>query len=100
MSTVTLPLPLIPAGFRIERVESTSGFGDRFIKFSAYEPGVTYKNSEVPRSSIDVELTIVMERYGKSGEPEISWPSTSDKRPALAKALAVMLLLAAEEVAS
>jgi hypothetical protein len=54
----------------------------------------------VPRSSVDVELIILKERYGKPCEPEISWPSTSDKRPALAKALAVMLLLAAEEATS
>jgi hypothetical protein len=98
--TVTLPLPLIPAGFRIERVEKGNSLGDKFITFSAYEPGVTYWNSEVPRSSIDVELAIVKERYGKPRGPEISWPSTSDKRPALAKALAVMLLLAAEEATS
>jgi hypothetical protein len=98
--TVVLPLPLIPAGFRIERVEKGNSIGDKIITFSAYEPGVTFWKSEVPRSSVDVELIILKERYGKPCEPEISWPSTSDKRPALAKALAVMLLLAAEEATS
>jgi hypothetical protein len=96
--TVTLPLPTIPAGFRIERVERTTANGT-FIFFSAYEPGVCFPKSQVPYPSLEVTVTLDQERYGAPCEPEISWPSTSDKRPALAKALAVMLLLAAEEVA-
>lgn len=89
-----------PEGFYVERIEKTNSLGDKRITFGAYEPGVTYPNSEVPMASISVELVIDKERYGAPCGPEISWPSTSDKRPVLAQALAVLLVMAAQEVAS
>lgn len=62
--------------------------------------GLTYGNApHEPRATLTVDLWFPepgAERYGLPyNEPEISWPSTSDKRPALAIALAAALTLAA-----
>lgn len=36
-------------------------------------------------------------QFGGPRDPQVSWPSTSDKRPRLARALALAMLYAAEE---
>lgn len=85
----------LPEGFRIERIER-----GRIIEFAVFEDGGPTWESGSPRSLLEVHLrqNEGEERFGGPAEPEIGWPSTSDKRPELARALAVALTLAADEV--
>lgn len=67
-----------------------------YVEFEIHE-GNTWKDSDVPRSTLDVTVWKPRSSYGgKMAGCEISWPSTSDKRPVLARALAVALELAAD----
>ncbi len=61
------------------------------------EPLYTWKENGQHRSSLEVEVSHPRHRYGGTGHAEVSWPSTSDKRPALARALSEALRLAADE---
>lgn len=88
--------PTLPEGFRIERHEGSG----RIVTFSVFEvDGPTWTDGS-PRSSIDVELWPADIAYGAPRGPRLSWPSTSDKRPVLAQALAAALVMAAEEAQS
>ena len=67
-----------------------------YVEFEIHE-GQTYKDSDVPRATLEVTVWLPRLMFGgKMGGPEISWPSTSDKRPVLARALAVALTHAAD----
>lgn len=83
---------MIPQGFRIERHDRRS-----HTEFAVYEDGGPTWEDGSPRPVIDVELWPADDELGFRSEPQISWPSTSDKRPALALALAAALVMAAEE---
>lgn len=87
----------LPEGFRIERSDDNH-YGR--ITFAIFEDGVTWPKSNQPRSVLDVTVFTNAEedRFGGPAEPEVSWPSTSDKRPALARALAIALVMAANAV--
>jgi hypothetical protein len=80
----------LPSGWYIERSET-----DHRVNFAIFEEGgETWRETGDPRSALDIEV------YKPSDfreSAEVSWPSTSDKRPALAHAVAVAIGLAAEE---
>lgn len=80
----------LPDGFRIERVEPRHGP----VEFQVYEEGgPTWKDGS-PRDVVTVE---VWPGWDGVRPKTVSWPSTSDKRPVLAMALACALAMAAEE---
>lgn len=66
-------------------------YRDSFVEFAVYE-------GDNERPALKVELWLADDSFGGIARgPEISWPSTSDKRPSLALALAAALTKAAEE---
>lgn len=74
-----------------------------FTRFEVFEyekdgsPLYTWEPSGQPRASIDVEVWHPENSLrGKKRGAYVSWPSTSDKRPALARALSEALARAAE----
>jgi hypothetical protein len=78
-----------------------------FTRFEVYEEGGAMwepkdpTEEPKPRSVIEVEVWWADEgEFATASEREtrISWPSTSDKRPALAHAFSVALMLAYEAV--
>lgn len=82
--------------FRIERSVSRD---EERVTFAVYENegGGKFEDGS-PRAALDVTLWRAHDdAFGGPRETEISWPSTSDKRPALARALAEALVLAADE---
>lgn len=87
-----------PEGWRIERVEHRT-----HATYEVYEDGGSTWGSGEPRPELEVTLWFadpdVTGPFGRR-EPEVSWPSTSDRRPALAVALAAALTAAAEEAKS
>lgn len=87
----------LPHGWRIDRPEPPEHSPYLPVHFDIYEPdGPTWADGE-PRPTLTVELQTGHERYSAPAPPEVSWPSTSDRRPALARALAVALTMAANE---
>jgi hypothetical protein len=88
----------LPVGWYVERYETVSDYDDgRRIQFRVFQEGGTTWEDGTPRPEIDVDMNIGGIRYGSSAPPEVSWPSTSDRRPDLARALAAALMMAAEE---
>lgn len=80
----------LPKGFSIVRVNR-----DRAIKYSLLEDGIKWPSGE-PRSTLTVSLSLPEPLLGLAGY-DLSWPSTSDHRPDLARALAAALRMAADE---
>lgn len=76
-------------GFRIERSEERTQ-----VRFTIFEDGGPTWPDGSPRGGLDVTV-YKPDVIRKTAE--VSCPSTSDKRPALARALAVALLLAGGE---
>lgn len=89
--------------YQVRKIVRYSEFAGRSV-FSVFEfkPSgaslYTYPDG-APRASIEVEVYHPCVKFGSLWSSEVSWPSTSDRRPALARALAVALDLAAEEAA-
>lgn len=79
-------------GWYIERTDQHA-----YIEFAVYQTGGAKWGDGTPRDEVKVELWLAEERYGVMGDPQVSWPSTSDKRPDLALALAAALTMAANE---
>jgi hypothetical protein len=78
-----------PTGWYIERSET-----DHRVTFAIFEEGgATWKDGS-PRSALDVEVLKDNDLRGFAG---VGWPSTSDKRPALARVVGIAIGLAAEE---
>lgn len=79
----------IPAGWSILRT-----IHETHTEFDLFERGgATWKETGEPRAA----LTVTVYHFNIATHPaEVSWPSTSDKRPVLARTLAVALKLAAE----
>lgn len=68
----------------------------RLTKLTAVEDGAPcYEDSDTPKPAFIVDVSFPNPQLGLRSEAAISWPSTSDKRPALARALARALELAA-----
>lgn len=74
--------------FKIVRSESRTR-----VTYSIFEEGVTWESGE-PRSVLDVEVMLPYDGLEPAG---VSWPSTSDKRPSLAKYVAQAIGFAAAE---
>jgi hypothetical protein len=89
----------LPVDWYVERYERDNGYDDeQFITFNVFQEGGSFwTESGEPRPELAVELTIGGVRFGQPRGPEVSWPSTSDKRPELARALAAALQMAADE---
>lgn len=66
------------------------------VLFSVMEEGVTWQDSDRLRPLITVEVWPPRPGFGNPS-PEVTWPSTSDKRPQLALMAAAALTLAAAE---
>lgn len=87
--------------YRVQKDVFPSEFAGR-TTFQIYEftvdgvPLSTYDNSE-HRPSLTVEVYHPREKFGELAPAGISWPSTSDDRPALAWALSETLRLAFRE---
>lgn len=77
--------------FKIVRSES----GTR-VTYSIFEEGVTWESGE-PRSVLDVEVMLPYDAFNGLEPAGVSWPSTSDKRPSLAKYVAQAIGFAAAE---
>jgi hypothetical protein len=79
----------IPAGWSILRT-----IHETHTEFNLFERGgSTWPQTGEPRAA----LTVTVYHFNIARErAEVSWPSTSDKRPVLARCLAVALTLAAE----
>lgn len=94
LSNAVRVLPALPEPWRLVRRVDDASHRDR-IRFEAHE-GETWPETDPPRprESIDVQ---VWHPFSAERTWEVSWPSTSDKRPALARALAYLLLDAADE---
>lgn len=88
-------------GYYIRKSEHPVAHGG-FTTFEVFEnkedgnPLRTWKTGE-PRNSIAVDVYHPRVKHGETARSEVSWPSTSDKRPELARALAHALQLAADE---
>jgi hypothetical protein len=67
---------------------------EHLVSLDVLEPSLEAVVQAVGQPSLTVEVYKPDIRYGELAGSEISWPSTSDKRPALAYALADTLLLA------
>lgn len=81
----------LPAGFHIEREDRGV-----LVEFHIYEDGGPTWVTGAPRPLVSVQYWRP-DDVGRDKEPRVSWPSTSDKRPDLAFALAIALALAADE---
>jgi len=83
---------LLPAGFSVERVVDE----DRpwLVDYEVHE-GYTYPDGR-PVPELTVKVRVDDPHWP---EPEVSWETTSDTRPELARALAVALSMAVDEVA-
>jgi hypothetical protein len=79
----------LPKGFRIERRDESHA-----VVFEIFEDGGPTWPSGDPRGLLDVIM--YKPSFGRE-TPEVSWPSTSDKRPVLAFAVAAAIAMAAEE---
>lgn len=80
---------LLPAGWWVGREDMPY-----VSKFHLYEDGGATWESGRPRSVLTV--SVFPTALGHEQQPKVSWPSTSDQRPVLARALAAVLVLAAE----
>jgi hypothetical protein len=81
----------LPDGWRVERRDH----GTHFELLLFEEGGVTWPKDGSPRSALSVDVWPPDKCGGRERAPRIGWPSTSDKRPELAVALAYALGLAA-----
>jgi len=92
----------LPDGWWIERLDRYDSINPEQLsvtKFEVYEPnGPTWPETGEPRESIRVEIFWAYEDTEASYRrtTDVSWPSTGDKRPVLARALAATLVIAAE----
>lgn len=96
MTATRVDSDLLPAGWYVER--TVRDYDDEwFVRFAIFEEGGAEWPTGEPRSALDVEMWLGGVQYGRPALPRVSWPSTSDKRPVLALALAATLRMAAEE---
>lgn len=94
MMTKTQGVPGTPFTIAVVGTPGGEWLGARY-GYEIHE-GDTYPNSDEPRPTLTVTLSFPEPGHPYRDQPEVSWPSTSDKRPALARALAVALEMAAE----
>jgi hypothetical protein len=90
-----MPSINLPDGWTIERKETRG-----CVEFKIYEPNGPTWDSGAPRDSLTVTLWLPEPDGFVPTGPQVGWPSTSDKRPVLAQAVAVAIAMAAEEANS